>query len=361
LCRAFAIGHAAIGMLSRPPETCFTSRMTGPAASAQSTTLSGLTVWVLTEGHFGMENQARGLAEAMGAEPVIKRLYPRFPWRYLPLRLWPMPLRAPGPRGDPLAPPWPDVLITCGKRATAPSVAIRKASGGRTYTVHIQDPPMPASAFDLVVVPAHDRLRGPNVLVTQAAVHRVTRARLDEAAAAMAPRVASVPRPRVAVLIGGSNRKHKVGEATFEQLGIQLATLCREAGAGLLVTPSRRTGAANEAILRRHLDGLAAEIWDGSGDNPYFGYLGLADHVIVSRDSVSMVSEACATGKPVYTVRLGTNSRRLDAFHEALETAGIARPFDGKLESWTYEPPDDTAKAAAAILERLRARRSATD
>lgn len=335
--------------------------MTPPAADPTITPRPDLTVWVLTEGHIGMENQARGLAEAMGADPVVKRLYPRFPWRILPPRLWPSPLRAPGPDGDALAPPWPDVLITCGKRATAPSVAIRKASGGHSFTVHIQDPPMPASAFDLVVVPAHDRLRGPNVLVTQAAVHRVTRARLDEAAAALASQVEAIPHPRVAVLIGGSNRKHKVAETAFEQLGEALAGLARDAGAGLLVTPSRRTGAANEAILRWHLSGLPAQVWDGSGENPYFGYLGLADHVVVSRDSVSMVSEACATGKPVYTVRLGTNSRRLDAFHQTLERAGIARPFEGTLESWTYEPPDDTAKAAIEILARLKDRTAATD
>lgn len=335
--------------------------MTPPADDPRPTLRPNLTVWVLTEGHVGMENQARGLAEALGADPVIKRLYPRQPWRILPPRLWPSPLSAPGPKGDTLAPPWPDVLITCGKRATAPSVAIRRASGGHTFTVHIQDPPMPASAFDLVVVPAHDRLRGPNVLVTQAAVHRVTRARLDEAAAALAPRVEAIPHPRVAVLIGGSNRKHKVSAAAFEQLGEQLAGLARNVGAGLLVTPSRRTGAANEAILHRHLHGLPAQIWDGGGENPYFGYLGLADHVVVSRDSVSMVSEACATGKPVYTVRLGTNSKRLDAFHETLERAGIARPFEGVLESWTYPPPNDTAKAAAEILARLGDRVAATD
>jgi mitochondrial fission protein ELM1 len=333
--------------------------MTSQPTSNKSTigkSARGKSVWVLTEGHIGMENQARGLAEAMGVEPVVKRLYPRLAWRYLPPRLWPLPLRSPSRRGDPLTPPWPDVLIGCGKRATAPSVAIRRASRGHTFTVHIQDPPFPASAFDLLVVPAHDRLHGPNVLVTQAAVHRVTRAKLDAAAAALRPRLAELPRPLVAVLIGGSNRKHKVGAAAFDRLAGQLATLCRDGGAGLLVTPSRRTGAGNEAVLRRHLAGLPAEIWEGRGENPYFGYLGLADFVLVSRDSVSMVSEACATGKPVYTIGLGTNSRRLDAFHEALERAGIARPFDGTLQSWSYDPPDDTAKAAAEILRRLDAR-----
>jgi len=318
--------------------------------------MSGQTIWVLTEGHAGMENQARGLAEALGAEPVIKRLFPRVPWRHLPPRLWPLPLRSPGSAGDALAPPWPDILITCGKRASAPSVAIRRASRGQTFTVHIQDPPFPASAFDCLVVPAHDKLRGSNVIVTRAAVHRVTRAGLDAAAAALRPRLKDMPRPLVAVLVGGSNRRHKVETADIVRLAQQLASLCRAEGAGLLVTPSRRTGATNEAILRSHLEDLPVEIWDGKNDNPYFGYLGIADAVVASRDSVSMVSEACATERPVYTARLGTTSRRVDAFHAALEDAGVTRPFDGTLDKWHYEPLNDTAKAAAEIRRRLAQR-----
>ena len=282
--------------------------------------------WVLTEGHIGMENQALGLAEALGLDPAIKRLWPRAPWRWLPPRLWPAPLRAPGPKGDVLAPPWPDLLISCGKRSTAPALAIRRASGGRSFAVHISDPRMPASKFDLLVVSEHDPPRADNVVVIRGTVHRVTTARLEAASRRFGPRFKDLPRPLVAVLIGGSNRKHQVGGEAMERFAGRLASLCREAGAGLLITASRRTGADNEAILRRGLAGLPAEIWDGAGDNPYFGYLGLADAIVVSADSVSMVSEACSTGKPVHVARLATMSRRLEAFHAGLERDGLTMP-----------------------------------
>lgn len=312
--------------------------------------------WVLTEGHIGMENQALGLAEAMALDPVIKRLWPRAPWRFLPPRLWPAPLRAPGPMGDALAPPWPDLLITCGKRATAPALAIRRANGGRTFAVHISDPRMPPARFDLIVVSAHDPPRGANVVVVRGTVHRVTPAKLEAEARRLEPGLKGLPRPLVAVLIGGSNRKHKVRGAAMERFAGQLASLCRDAGAGLLITTSRRTGASNEAILRRRLAGLPAEIWDATGDNPYFGNLGLADAIVVSADSVSMVSEACSTGKPVHVARLATMSRRLEAFHAGLERDGLTRPFGGALHDWRYDPLDDTARAAGEVAARMTAR-----
>ncbi len=307
--------------------------------------------WVLTEGHKGMENQALGLAEAMGLAPEVKRIRVRLPWRYLPPRIWPAPLKAPGRAGDLLAPPWPDLLIACGKRAVAPSIAIRGA--GATFTVYVQAPPVALRHFDLVVAPEHDRLAGPNVITTRMAVHRVAPEKLDAAARHFSPGLAHLPRPLVAVLIGGSNRRYRLTPAITERLAERLVALSRSHGAGLVVTPSRRTGAENEAILRRGLADVPAVVWDGSGENPYFGYLGLADAVIVTCDSVSMVSEACATGKPVYIVDLEGRSARIGRFHESLRRAGITRPFTGELEHWSYAPPDDTARAAAEVWSRM--------
>lgn len=312
-----------------------------------------LTCWAVTEGYKGMESQALGLAEAMGLTPVLKRTAPRLPWSRLPPRLWPMPLRSPGRDADPLAPPWPDLVISCGKRAVPVARAIKHANGGRTFTVHIQTPPVPDNWVDLLVVPEHDGKHGPNVITTRAAVHRVTEARLAEAATRFEARLAALPRPRVAVLIGGSNSRHRLTPAITRDLGARLAALSRTHGAGLMVTPSRRTGAENEAILRDALADLPAEIWDGSGDNPYFAYLAVADAIVVTNDSVSMASEAVTTGKPVYVVELAGHSRRIDAFHQNLRNAGITRLFDGTLERWSYAPIDDTARAAEEIWHRM--------
>ncbi|HET8727389.1 MAG TPA: ELM1/GtrOC1 family putative glycosyltransferase, partial [Alphaproteobacteria bacterium] len=135
-----------------------------------------------------------------------------------------------------------------------------------------------------------------------------------------------------------------------------LSNLARERGLGLMVTPSRRTGADNEAILRARLDGLPAEIWDGTGENPYFAYLGLADAIIVTADSVNMVCEAASTGKPVYVIELEGESAKFDAFHESMRRAGITRPFDGRLDDWSYQPLCETERAAAEVWRRMASR-----
>ena len=125
------------------------------------------------------------------------------------------------------------------------------------------------------------------------------------------------------------------------------------------VTPSRRTGKENEAILRERLKSVPAWIWDGTGENPYTGMLALADTILATADSVSMVTEACATGKPVYVIELAGYSRRQGRFHRALEAAGITRPFAGTLERWSYQPIYDAERVAAEVRRLLEIRGAA--
>jgi uncharacterized protein len=317
--------------------------------------MAAATVWAVHDGKVGMANQVIGLAEALGLPFAEKRLAVRAPWRHLAPQLWLRPLAALGPEGDRLAPPWPDLLIACGRLAIAPALAAKRASGGRIFWVQVQDPRYARHAVDLMVVPGHDPARGENVMPTLGAVHRVTPARLAEAAHRFASLLAGLPRPLVAVLIGGSNRVFRMTDGRFTAFADQLAGLSRQ-GIGLAVTPSRRTGAEHARLLRERLGGQAAYVWDGSGDNPYFGLLGLADAVLVTADSVSMVSEAAATGKPVHVVDLEGGSAKFTRFHCAMRDAGITRPFTGAIERWSYAPPDDTARAAAEIRRRLAMR-----
>jgi mitochondrial fission protein ELM1 len=122
------------------------------------------------------------------------------------------------------------------------------------------------------------------------------------------------------------------------------------------VTFSRRTGAEMEGTIRRALAGEAAVIWDGAGPNPYFAYLALADHVLATEDSASMVSEAAATGRPISILKLSGGSPKFTRFHAAMAARGATRPFAGRLETWDYEPLDETARAAAAVKAIVESR-----
>jgi mitochondrial fission protein ELM1 len=320
--------------------------------------VSAPTVWVVCDDKQGITNQCVGLAEAIGAAPVIKYSRPRAPWRWLPAAWWPLPLASQRRDGAGFAPPWPDLIITAGRTGFAPAVEIRRRAGGKTLLVAIQNPRMRLDRFDLIVVPAHDRLSGPNVLVTDGAPHRVTPARLAAEAARLAPTLAQLPRPLVAVLLGGGNRFYRLDVEIAARLGAELADFARRHRLALAVTPSRRT---TPAIRQAFADALAAVpsyLWDGSGDNPYFGLLGLADAVVVTADSVSMASEAAVTGKPIYILELPGGGGKFAAFHRHMRDKGITRPFTGAFERWSYPPLDDMARAAAAV-RRLLAERGA--
>ena len=325
--------------------------MTAPITGEEAERRLGC--WVLSDGRAGSEAQSLGLAEALGVTPELRRLEVRPSWRWLPPGLWPRPLAALAAGSAPLAPPWPELVIACGRLTAAPAAALRRAGQGAVCVVQIQDSKLAPGRFDLVIVPAHDRLRGPNVVTSLGALNRVTPARLAEAAEGLAGALAELPRPRVAVLVGGSSKVHRQTPNLARRLGRDLAALARDEGAGLMVTVSRRTGEAAAAALRETLAGTSAVVWDGRGENPYFGYLGLADAILVTEDSVTMASEAVAAGKPVQVIPLAGGSAKFRRFHDALRAGGHTRPFAGRLEHWQPPPLAETARIAAEVQRRL--------
>jgi uncharacterized protein len=317
--------------------------------------------WVLHDGKAGMASQALGLAEATGFAFVERALTVHLPWRHLPPQLWLSPLAAVSDRGALLEPPWPDVVIGCGRNTVRPALAIQRASGGRTVVAQVQDPRLGRGRFDVMFVPEHDRLRRPNVVITKAALHRVTAAKLA-AERDRFPELAGLPHPILGVLIGGSNRAYRLSLGRLGAIADMIVGAVRITGGSVVLTPSRRTGAAGIALLRQRLAGLSAVVWDMAGDNPYYAYLATADAFLVTPDSVSMVSEAAATGKPVHVIDLPGGDAKFARFHAAMREAGITRRFAGRIESWRYDAPDDTACAGAAlqtlVLDRRDRRRA---
>jgi mitochondrial fission protein ELM1 len=253
---------------------------------------------------------------------------------------------------EPLQAPWPRLVISIGRRSAPIALAIKRLSP-QTFALHIQNPKVPARLFDLIATPVHDGFEGPNVITTFGAVHGVTGERLAEAGKRFGPRVESLPHPRLTVLLGGESQAFSFPPDVAESLGAKLARLAKERGASLLVTPSRRTRADSLAAFARAIADVPHLLWDGTGDNPYFAFLALADAIVVTEDSVNMVTEAAGTGKPVYVQALPGRSARLARFHRLMRARGATRPFEGRLESWTYAPINDTELVASAIRRAL--------
>ena len=304
---------------------------------------------ILCQPYVGLHAQALGLAERAGLRPEVRDIAVRAPWRWVPPRLWPAPLRAVG-LDDPADVPRDVLVLNAGGTTGIVGAALHRR--GRRV-VQIQHPRMDPRRFDLVVVNRHDGLSGPNVIVTRTALHRVTPERLAEAGAVWAPRLAHLPRPLVAVLVGGTNGRYRLDGPAAHPLGAQLAGMMRADRVGLALTPSRRTAPKAVAALRDAVQPLGGWVWDGAGDNPYFGLLALADAIVVTQDSVSMVSEAAATRAPVLVAELPGHSRRIGLFNEMMRADGRTRPFQGRLEMWSVQPMDDTGAAATEMMRRL--------
>jgi mitochondrial fission protein ELM1 len=317
---------------------------------------ANLTAWALTTGEAGMQTQARGLARAVAGRVVEKVVQARAPWRYLPIgRLI---LRELEPGSDRLEPPWPDLIVSCGRRSALLALEARRRAGGKPTLVHVQDPRVLTGAFDLVVAMAHDKLDGPNVLKVTTALHDVTPGRLAAAAGEWRERLSRLPRPLVGVILGGPSGRQAFGAAEGRALLGKLLAMKAECGGGLAVVPSRRTP---HEVLAMFVEAAkrdpAVWTWAGDGDNPYLGVLALADRLVVTGDSVSMVSEALATPHPVevFSPRLRDLHR---GFIGGLEERGLIRLLDGR---WTEAAPrpmeDATAEAAAAVRRMLASRR----
>lgn len=309
----------------------------------------------MTDGKAGTENQALGLAEALGLVPIVKRVRLRAPWRWLSPGLrwgnrW-----AVGPGGDAFAPPWPALLISAGRHGIAPSLALR---GQPVFRVHCQDPRIDPGLFDLVVAPAHDGLAGPNVVQTTAAINRITPERLAAAAEAWGDALLPLPGPRIAALIGGKSRHHDLPPERAAALGAEIAAFVRACGGSLMVTTSRRTPPASVAALRAAIAGIPHRFFDpadaAAGPNPYLGFLALAEAIIVTDDSVSMASDAATTGRPLFVAPLPGGAPKLARFHAGLAAAGISRPLSQGWATWSYPPLRDAEAAAAAVWNAWR-------
>jgi mitochondrial fission protein ELM1 len=321
-----------------------------------ATRAAPISIWAVSDGRAGIEGQVVGLAEAAArlrpAEISVKRVAWRGGTGKLPWQVHPLPRLTLSPEAG-IAPPWPDLWIAAG-RATLPlSIRMRRWSQGRSFVVQVQDPRIDPSRFDLVIPPRHDDISGPNVFPITGSPHGVTPEKLAEAKAHFAGLLEPLPSPRVAVLIGGASKVYELPSERAAALARQIGQSITEAGGSLMMTFSRRTPLPARTQMTARLRDVPGVIWDDVGENPYFGFLAWADHILVTEDSTNMATQAAATGKPVHLLAMDGGSAKFRRLHDELETLGAARPFSGMLEDWSYRPLAETERAAAETLRRF--------
>lgn len=263
-------------------------------------------VWLLLGHKAGDNNQVLALAEALAWPWEEKRIVYR-PWELLSNRLIGVTLCGID-RGasSPLQAPWPDLVISSGRRNEPVSRWIRRQAPAARL-VHVGRPWAPLDTFDLIVsTPQYLLPDRANVLVNDLPMHRLRRERLDAEAARWRPRIAALAPPRIAVLLGGNSGAYVFTPEKARRLGRLVDGLARAQHGSVLVTDSARTPAGvTDAFLAEIGVAVQCHRWGSPReDNPYLAWLGLADQFVVTADSMSMIAEALYAAKPVFLFSL---------------------------------------------------------
>jgi mitochondrial fission protein ELM1 len=314
-------------------------------------------VWVLTDDHPGNTTQSLGLVKTLGWPYEVKELH------FTPLihlhdglfgAFGATRLGLQRTCSAALAPPWPDLVITTGWRTEHVARWIRKQSRGHTRLVQLgRKGGRVAELFDLVVsctyfrLPPHSRRIETAVPLTQ-----VTPEHLAQAAERWQSLFENTPSPHIALLVGGTSSIYRLDEETAQRLGEQVHAIAQAAGGSVFATTSRRTGPrAIEALKRGLGDACYVHHWQpGQRDNPYLAYLALADVLVVTGESESMLAEAAATGKPLYIYPLP--QRQLSLWTRCKEWV-VARSRRRRLNArGTVQPQQGLDYLCARLVER---------
>ncbi|KAK6231873.1 hypothetical protein SCA6_001946 [Theobroma cacao] len=275
------------------------------------------------------------------------------------------------------------LLVVASGRDTIPvASSIKRLAPENVFVVQIQHPRSQLNRFDLVITPRHDYYpltphaqkqipwflrrwitpREPPdrcVVLTVGALHQADSPALRSAASVWHYELSSLPKPLLVVNIGGPTRSCQYGVDLAKQLTAMLQNVLWSCGS-LRISFSRRTPEKVSKILLKELSANPkVYIWVGEGPNPHMGHLAWADAFVITADSVSMLSEACTTGKPVYVVGAERCTWKFADFQKSLQERGVVRPFTGKediSESWGYPPLNDTAEAASQVIKALAER-----
>ncbi len=310
--------------------------------------LKGINVWVLSDGKPGHENQSLGVCEALGIAPQVIRLEKR-PSGKLLQWLYPSWYFKNLPTG-----PYPDMIVSTGYHVSTAAKWV-KMKRQDTMLVHMMKPKGGQGGFMVLAIPEHDRPKAArNVVSTMGAPHRISTEKLTSEKEKWQKTLNPEGKMLISVIIGGNSKKFTFNESSVEKLKAQLSERFGE-DVRYLVTTSRRTGYTENELLKAHFEKLDSYFYDGEGENPYFGMLALADSIVVTAESVSMLSESCATSAPVYAFDLeqAQSIPKLKRFYDGFLTSGRVVDLAKKHKETSFMPHSEAVSVASFIKSKL--------
>jgi uncharacterized protein len=333
-----------------PPASPSPGTMPGPRAALAE---APWRIWLILGDKAGDNAQVRIVADGLGWPYAVKQLAFRAPYVIGKPRFRVSLHHVDPARSDPLEPPWPDLLLTVGRRPSMAALWVREQTRGRARLVVIGRPKRWLDRIDLVIAPPQFHLpRRENVLRLDLPLMRVDEAAVAAAAAAWRERCADLPRPLTALLVGGPTKPYRFDEAVARRLVDETLEVVRRDGGSLYATTSRRTPPAVVQALERSLPKDARLYrWGDGGDNPYRALLGLADRFVVTGDSISMMVEVARLGRPL----------AIFALPEAPSSLRLRSALGQRLAALEGGPARAVLEPVAELLFRLRIAKYARD
>ena len=304
---------------------------------------------LLTQGMHGMVSQVEGLARALGISYKHQTIKLKPFWNLIP------------PKFSPISENLikdkfvcdSKIIISCGRKSVIPSIALKKRLGKEIFTIHIQNPKVSFKHFDLIISPEHDNIKGGNVITTTGAIHYLTKKEIKENSNYLG--LEREKKQLVAFIIGGPNKYYAYSDQAIHQAFNKVKTLFTPDKYKIIVIPSYRTPVK---VIKKAYDtfNFNHHVIKKVDKGSYLSALAISDHIIVTCDSTSMISEAAVTGKPVYIAMMKAikNNYRFKKFYNKLNELGITKELKDNVETWSYEKLNEVDRIAPLIKSKMR-------
>jgi len=311
------------------------------------TKLKGL---LLTEGFHGMISQVEGLAKALGLDFIHEKIELNNFWKLFPPNITPIKNFVFKNKLDHEF----NIVISCGRKSVIPSLYLKNKYKNKIINIHIQDPKVSLSNFDFVIVPEHDSLFGENVIASKGAIHYLRSEELSQNENYLKSRI-SKEKKIVALIIGGPNKYYDYNDKIIDEIFSKIENNFIKNNYQAIIIPSMRTP---HRIIKKAEDyfGTNQIIINNVDKKAYLSSLKLADHIVVTCDSTSMISEAAITGKSIYVAQMPTvkNNKRFKKFFALFKSLGIIKDLENSVEEWNYQKLDETNRISGYIKDKIK-------
>jgi len=307
---------------------------------------------LLTEGMHGMISQVEGMAKALNAEYNHKIVRLNFPWNLIPPKFSPISEIVLKDKMSINENENFDLIISCGRKSIIPSILIKKKNP-KIFTIHVQNPKVSFKNFDAIIAPEHDGLEGDNIYSSKGAVHYITESEINKAKPYLYNKIKS--EKVVSLILGGPNKYYKFEKDQLIKIFNLIKSEFVSKGYKIIVIPSMRTPIESIKLSAKEM-GSYGYVVNKVDKQAYLSAYGLADYVVVTCDSISMISEAATSGKPIFVAHMKEkkNNYRFKRFFKLFKTMGIIRDLGEKIENWTYQRHNEAERIAATLKNKIK-------